>query len=485
MGQALTGWVDRLRPATESEHVQDRIRERAIVFFAVFGFIAGIYSGIRWYRAGVETLALGSAVLFMGLPVVIMLIKTRALSALAIANLAVGIMATYTFTLIYQLGGIHSPHIFWVIGIIVFAYLLTDNRSGLLWFIVMAGYTLTLIILDRSGHGFPVHELSPREEAVNQYSGFMLPLFLLWVAQAYSMRVRDSALAEARDLAEASRAQSEQAEAMSSRLGEVLTRARQSAESLKAASGDLSATVTQMSSKSRAINEGIATQTRDTTEINRTLGSIAESIDSSTEWMVSIEARTRQTKDAVTSSGETMRLAVDSMANIEKSNVDVLSAMKVISEIADQTNLLALNAAIEAARAGDQGRGFAVVADEVRSLSLRSNEAASRIQGILDGASHDVAEGAKAVKEAGVKLTGVVTDVQAMAEKITQITESMRRQHQDIGAIVSASGAVEQIGRDNAGSGQLLLEGSQDLSTLAEELAHMASSMHSVVAQHG
>ncbi|MFE8071964.1 methyl-accepting chemotaxis protein [Marinobacteraceae bacterium S3BR75-40.1] len=483
MTRALTSWLDRLTPNQAHQNEQDRMRERAIVFFAVFGFLAGVYSGIKWYKAGVDMLALGSFILIVGMPLVIALIKTRTFPPLVTANMSITLMAGYCFTLIYQLGGIHSAHIFWVLGIIVFAYLLTNNRSGMFWFVVMAGFTVTLIVLDRSGYALPVHELSPREEAINQYSGYLLPIVLLWVAQAYSMRIRDLALAEAKALAESSQQQSEASEALSQRLGNVLAQARESSQSLKNASTDLSRTVGQMSSKSAAISEGVKKQADETSAINHTLASMATAIEQSTQWMTSIEEQTQQTEQEVGLSGTTMKSAVESMGRIESSNEEVLKAMGVISEIADQTNLLALNAAIEAARAGEQGRGFAVVADEVRSLSRRSNESAQHIQTILDNASKDVAEGSRAVNTAGEKLDQVVTGVQDMAIKITQIAQSMQQQSQDIEGIVRASEAVETISRENAGSGQSLQEGSQDLSLLAEELAEMATSMHALVAQ--
>ncbi|WP_417760869.1 methyl-accepting chemotaxis protein [Shewanella sp.] len=101
----------------------------------------------------------------------------------------------------------------------------------------------------------------------------------------------------------------------------------------------------------------------------------------------------QQVVDVIRSSSNRLTEAISALRETQSSRAAMLEQMHHLENyttelsdmaadvvvIAKNTNLLALNAAIEAARAGDSGRGFSVVADEVRSLSIRSQETATKM----------------------------------------------------------------------------------------------------------
>ncbi len=475
----VTAYIDYCSPPGRHSNEQDEIRERAVLFFAVFGCLAGIYSMIKWFKAGVPTIGYGGLLLVIGLPMVCTLIRLNVLKPLVTANISLACMAIFCSLLIYHTGGIFSDHILWVVGIIVFVYLLADSRSGLLWFLITCGFILYLIYAERTGIALPVYSLSEAQVTLNRYSGYLLPMALIALAQAFSMRVRNQALERARDAVREANAQSQAAKTLSQQLAGILDQASSDSGVLLDSSKSLAELVTMVQRRSESIVKGVQQQAGETGSINDTLEEMATSVESSSDAIKEIQQLTDRTERDVSNSATIMGRAIHNMERIRESNAGIMSMMKVISDIADQTNLLALNAAIEAARAGDQGRGFAVVADEVRSLSIKSNQSAQQIRGLLQKAAQDVKEGVNGVNDAGKVLDDVVVAVQEVAGQVNQIAERILRQRGQIDAIVKASAQVNDISSQNARSGARLLEGSESLQQVAENLAAVAQSMHS------
>ena len=144
---------------------------RTLAFSALCSVVIGLYSCIKWGRMGNDALMYGSLLLVLGMPLMLLVLRSAVLPLAVAANMALACMASYSMLLIYQLGGLHSAHIYWPAVIIVFAYLLAGARSAMVWSLVQVLFVFWLIRLERSGASLPVFELSPRDAAVNTYSG--------------------------------------------------------------------------------------------------------------------------------------------------------------------------------------------------------------------------------------------------------------------------------------------------------------------------
>lgn len=483
MANPISLYMSLVLPTEKAENPQDAIRERAIAFFALFGWLASVYSAIKWYKNGIPEICYGALVLVIGAPLIMFMIRKRIFSSLTIANFTLALIFLFTFVVMFYLGGINSAHILWHVGVVVFAYLLTDSKSASFWSFLCALELLLFIVLDRQGYAMPVFELDPKQDAINQYSGFLLPMILIWAAQAYSLRLRESTLVQIENSLKTSERLAKESQEMSDQMGSLLDKISKNSDSLITASESLDKTVTDMSTKSEEICQGVETQANASEHINVNLTSMTESLESSTEVMTDTRKEINEAEKSVSRCAETMQQAIDNMARIKDSNDGILSMMKVISDIAEQTNLLALNAAIEAARAGEQGRGFAVVADEVRSLSIRSHDSAKQISELLDTASSDVKSGSEAINLTGDVLNQVVRSVQDAAGKINEIADAMASQRNQIERVAEESSTVNNISQSNSVAGQSLLEGTGSLSTVAHDLSDIAKEMHELVAK--
>lgn len=166
-------------------------------------------------------------------------------------------------------------------------------------------------------------------------------------------------------------------------------------------------------------------------ESSKALEELILSNNRTTESIHKIAAQINETNDAANSISE---------------------AAELITEIASQTNLLSLNASIEAARAGEAGRGFAVVASEIQHLSEQSNEAASKIQSIIES----LVEGSRAsmdkmdetlvlVNEQQQKLELTKKGSKIVSENIAQIHDGAVNIESSTSACASVKSAVESI----------------------------------------
>ena len=222
------------------------------------------------------------------------------------------------------------------------------------------------------------------------------------------------------------------------------------------------------------------------TSVERMASAMTELSASIQEVAGHVKASQIQSQEAVeaTQQGDVAGgAAMEAMGRVAESTGQVVSAVRVIQEIARQTNLLSLNAAIEAAKAGAQGKGFAVVAEEVRKLAERSALAAKEIAQLIEVSNEAVAMGRSTVHEAVEALASIrehIGEVTAMANEIGAASQEQNRATSEVAHQVEI-GAIK-AGENASASLQLSTtvehstQSAEDLARIATRLSHLLGS---------
>ena len=252
-------------------------------------------------------------------------------------------------------------------------------------------------------------------------------------------------------------------------------------ENLTKASDQIASASDQVASSSQSLASGSSEQAASLEETSSSLEEVSN--NSKQNQKASEEARnlSEEANGMVQSSSESMHRMVSAIREIKDSADQTSAIIKTIDEIAFQTNLLALNAAVEAARAGDAGRGFAVVAEEVRNLAQRSAEAAKNTSEMIETSqsradsgvdlAERVASDLDAVKEAIVKMSGLVSNV----------SRSSADQTQGVDQVNQAVFQMNSVTQSNAANAEETAAAAEELSAQSQTLLTMVDTLVEVV----
>ncbi|MGE5396391.1 MAG: methyl-accepting chemotaxis protein, partial [Chitinophagales bacterium] len=182
----------------------------------------------------------------------------------------------------------------------------------------------------------------------------------------------------------------------------------------------------------------------------------------------------------------------ETVGELHQSSVEIIEIVNLIHSITTQTNLLSLNAAIEAARAGTAGKGFSVVAEEVRKLAAQSAQAATRIQGIINGIQKQIARviditnrGRNSITESVDRARQVTQAFNNIAQAVGQTSSHLDYMSGTARQAASESHAIDDRMRDLAAAFQQTSAESQEVMASVEqqmqkfyEFADMAATLH-------
>ncbi|PYO97015.1 MAG: hypothetical protein DMD60_08405 [Gemmatimonadetes bacterium] len=230
-----------------------------------------------------------------------------------------------------------------------------------------------------------------------------------------------------------------------------------STEEMSASTAEMSATCQDLTKRAAEQAQLVRAGADDATKILQIATILAAGAEDSVRRNAAVADVARRNKEVLDQSTEHLaqlaeevnRGAAEAEA-LARASSEIQKFVTQAKAVATQTNMLALNAAIEAARAGPQGRGFAVVADEVRKLASVAAAGAT---------------------ETADTVRGVLTRVQAMRDRLTQLAQgtgvardAAQTAAQGLGTVAAEAQASDVWGREIA-------KMAGEMRTLVEEIS--------------
>lgn len=249
---------------------------------------------------------------------------------------------------------------------------------------------------------------------------------------------------------------------------------RETLLTIRDVSGQIDAGAEQLACAAQDLADGTtrqAAQVSDLVDIIEVMTQSMETSASEAEESVNLSNKAGQIVMESSQKMEELKVAI---AEISKCSEQIGTIINTIDDIASQTNLLSLNAAIEAARAGEAGKGFAVVADQVKKLAEESAAAAGRTNVLIETTIATVEKGISIADATVEKMNEVVVSAQVATDKMTQISEKLRSDVNNMHDINASIADVSSVVDNNSAT-------SEETAAVSEEQKAQVDTMVSIM----
>ncbi|MFT7680987.1 MAG: methyl-accepting chemotaxis protein [Moritella dasanensis] len=399
-----------------------------ILFFTLLSFVTGIYSFLKWYNNDQQILIYTSLFLIAAEFIAALVLRLFKMPSLAL-NIGFTGMTINALNLVYQTGGvIISPQAFWIPLLIISFFLTASLTMAMCWSGIVIAITAWMV--NQSLHNIeqPHLVLSQANMITETWSGIMVPLVIICIAQAYTAKQRQKSMLASTIAQQESQAAAEQSQKEEQNLSRVLALASGNANQLTTVAEQLSQQSSELHCQVDDLNTTCDTQASAAEQMTSRLQQMTLDFQQSEQFVQGLHLRSEEINNQAQTSASSLTASTNAISSILQSNQEMVVVADLITAVAEQTNLLALNAAIEAARAGEQGRGFTVVADQVRDLSARSNQAAREIRQLLSRSTLEVNQGQHVISETVTELSEIINKVGGTLTDVQQLAKIMAEQ---------------------------------------------------------
>lgn len=427
----------------ETQWTKAQQRQADILYlFTFIAFLVGIYSLVKWSKHGHDSLIFTSVILIALEFLSAFSLKWFKQPALSL-NLGFVGMTVHALNIIYQTGGIVvSTQTFWLPLLVVAFFLSGTRMMAMSWSAAVIAVSAGMTYQHVSGFHFPQLNLSESAQRVEIWSGTVLPLLVICIAQAFTVRQRDIAIDSAEQAKIESELVAQKATQGERYLAEVLAQANQNSTELKQVSQVLDAQSSKLDKQVTSLNLNSESQASAAEQMSQQVHHMANGIEESSKFVEELREKSEDVHQQAEKSSELLEHSTQAIGQIITSHEEIMKVADLITSVAEQTNLLALNAAIEAARAGEHGRGFAVVADQVRELSAKSSQSAVEIRNLLERSEQEVKHGQSVVTSSTERMNNIIQQVTTISHDVQGLSSIMTTQMTALKELAEASSEV-------------------------------------------
>lgn len=457
----------------------------------IFIWISGVFfipNVIKWYKLGVESLALSMFCVMCFIffcPFIFKVTRSMTITGYAV----LGALGWHFVYLPYLTGGIHSSALTWNLLIPIFAATFMGIRSCILWSVLMLVEVIVFFIMQKTGFQLPALELAPEHILETNFANILGPILVGGVTLVFiewgrneMFNMQKEAVANLEKTMGENEEQKKNAQKIAENLETILEKIRDNTGILFESSQELDNASSQINVKAVESSKQAVNVSRQACEVNDSLSQMSDAIEktvhSNNDVVKSTEDALTIIKEAVLASDETLA----QINRLDKISKEITQVTEVISEISEQTNLLALNATIEAARAGESGKGFAVVAGEIKGLAEQTSDATSKIKKQID----ENIEVVNKVIENNTTVTGIIQKINELqsgiAELVAQQNDTTQQIAQKVTFSAEESSKIAQTSSEMVDYAEQTNAGIASVTQSAQTLSRMAAELEKLCA---